>query len=124
LSGAGLRIGEALALRWADVNLSRGEIIVRRSKTEAGERVVVLPRALTEELAEFKARTRFAAPDDYVFGTSRGKQDGRSNVTRRLLRPVVKAANAELAEKSIPTIEALTLHGLRRGLRSFRRRPG
>jgi hypothetical protein len=48
-------------------------------------------------------------------GTNQGKQDGRSNVTRRLLRPVVEAANVELAKPGISTIEALTLHGLRRG---------
>ena len=115
LAVAGLRIGEALALEWRDMNLARSELVVRRSKTEAGERIVVLPRALTEELAEWKARARLSAPGDYVFGTSQGKQDSRSNVTRRLLRPVVEAANVELGEKGIPTIEALTLHGLRRG---------
>jgi integrase len=115
LAVAGLRIGEALALTWADVNLARGELVVRHSKTEAGERVVALPPALLDELKEWKARTRFSAPTDLVFGTSQGKQDSRSNVTRRLLRPVVEKANAQLAETGIPIIEALTLHGLRRG---------
>jgi integrase len=115
LAGAGLRISEALALEWRDVNLARAEIIVRRAKTEAGERVVALAPALLDELKEWKARTRFAAPDDYIFATSQGKRDGRSNVTRRLLRPVVEVANVELEQLGIPTIEALTLHGLRRG---------
>jgi integrase len=50
-----------------------------------------------------------------VFGTSQGKTDGRSNVTRRLLRPVIEAANVELVKLRIMPIEALTLHGLRRG---------
>jgi Phage integrase family len=119
LGVAGLRISEALGLEWRDVNLARGELVVRRSKTEAGERVVVLPPALVEELVEelveWKARSRFPAPTDLVFGTSQGKRDGRSNVTRRLLRPVIEAANAELVKAGITPIEALTLHGLRRG---------
>lgn len=115
LAVAGLRIGEALALRWGDVNLARGELVVRRSKTEAGERVVVLPAALVEVLAEWKTRANFTAPGDYVFATGQGKQDGRSNVTRRLLRPVVERANVELVQAGITPIEALTLHGLRRG---------
>jgi integrase len=115
LAGPGLRISEALALEWRDVNLARAEIVVRRAKTAAGERVVALAPALLDELKEWKARTRFAAPSDYVFATSQGKRDGRSNVTRRLLRPVVEAANVELERLGIPTIEALTLHGLRRG---------
>ena len=33
---AGLRIGEALALRWRDVDLARGTIAVRAAKTDAG----------------------------------------------------------------------------------------
>jgi integrase len=115
LAGAGLRIGEALALEWRDVNLARGELVVRRAKTEAGERIIVLPPALVEELVEWKTRTRFVAPTDLVFCTSQGKKDGRSNVTRRFLRPVVEAANVDLEEAGISTIEALTLHGLRRG---------
>jgi integrase len=115
LAVAGLRISEALGLEWRDVNLARGELVVRRSKTEAGERVVVLPAALVEELVEWKTRSRFSAPTDLVFGTRQGKRDGRSNVTRRLLRPVIEAANAELVKAGITPIEALTLHGLRRG---------
>jgi integrase len=115
LAGPGLRISEALALTWHDVNLARAEIIIRRAKTEAGERTVAVAPALLDELKEWKARTRFAAPSDYVFPTSQGKRDGRSNVTRRLLRPVVEAANRELERLGIPTIDALTLHGLRRG---------
>jgi Phage integrase family len=84
-------------------------------RPRAGERVVVLPSALVEALVEWKARTSFSAPGDYVFATGQGRQDGRSNVTRLLLRPVVEAANVELVQAGITPIEALTLHGLRRG---------
>jgi integrase len=78
LAVADLRIGEALALELRDVNLARGELVIRRSKTEAGERVVVLPPALVMDLVEWKTRTRFSAPTDLVLGTSQGKHDGRS----------------------------------------------
>jgi integrase len=132
LAVGGLRISEALALRWRDVSLARAELVVRRSKTEAGERVVILPPSLVEELVEWKTRTRFSAPTDLVFSTSQGKQDSRSNVTRRLLRPVVEKANVELGKAGISTIDALTLHGcggaqrssLRRLVRPHPRRPG
>jgi integrase len=41
---AGLRIGEALSLRWRDVDLARSTITVRDAKTDAGVRTVnVLP---------------------------------------------------------------------------------
>ena len=35
---AGLRIGEALALRWCDVDLAAGRLGVGESKTDAGRR--------------------------------------------------------------------------------------
>ena len=58
---AGLRRGELQALRWSDLDTARGIIQVRRSwdrvageiepKTEAGRRVVPIPRALATHLA-------------------------------------------------------------------------
>jgi integrase len=41
LAGAGLRIGEALALRWRDVDLGTGTIYVRDAKTAKGVRAGV-----------------------------------------------------------------------------------
>jgi integrase len=37
---AGLRIGEATALRWRDIDLANGRISVSDSKTQAGIRLV------------------------------------------------------------------------------------
>jgi integrase len=42
LTFAGLRIGELLALRWADVDLAAGRLRLARSKTDAGLREVAL----------------------------------------------------------------------------------
>src|SRR5207244_7988918 len=39
----GLRQGEALALRWDEVNLSAGTVKITESKTDAGRRLVGLP---------------------------------------------------------------------------------
>ena len=58
LAGAGLRIGEAVALDWRDVKLGAGTLIVRESKTAAGEgREVDLAVGLREELATWRARS-------------------------------------------------------------------
>ena len=46
LAGAGLRVGEACALDWGDVNLATGTITIQRAKTSAGTgRIIDIPRA-------------------------------------------------------------------------------
>ena len=63
LAGAGLRVGEACALDWRDVNLATGTLTVRESKTEAGSgRTVDLPSGLVQELSEHKAWCVDATP--------------------------------------------------------------
>jgi excisionase family DNA binding protein len=79
LAFAGLRVGELLALRWADVNLASGQIRVRPSKADAGVRTVDVQPELRDELAAWKASTWHAEPGDLVFPTSTGR--GRTTET-------------------------------------------
>jgi integrase len=120
LAGAGLRVGEACALDWRDVNLSTGTLTIGASKTDAGLRTVDLPAGLHEELLELKARSRYTAPSDPVFTTrGRGRQTP-SNVGRRL-KPVIRHANDRLAKLDIePISERVTPHSLRRTYISVR----
>jgi integrase len=111
---AGLRIGEALDLRWRDVNLGAGRLRVTAAKTDAGVRDVVLSPALLETLTEYRARAPFIAPDDYVFATTTGARDGESNVRRRFLAGAVEGASAALAERGEETIGSISPHSLRR----------
>ena len=73
---AGLRIGELCSLRWRDVDLAGGRLRVGEAKTDAGVREVALLPILRDELAAHRAEARYAAPEDYVFATSRGGQQG------------------------------------------------
>ena len=60
----GLRIGEVVALRWADVDFERGEIHIRRSKTTAGVRTLPLIDDVAPALRSRRAhqnRERLAA---------------------------------------------------------------
>ena len=54
---AGLRIGEATALRWRDVDLANGRISVGDAKTEAGIRLVDILPALRDELLSHRQAT-------------------------------------------------------------------
>jgi integrase len=66
LTLAGLRISEALDLRWRNVDLAAGCLRVSNAKTDAGVRQVDLLPALREELSIHKAQTRFGGPDDFI----------------------------------------------------------
>lgn len=77
---AGLRMGEARALRWGDVDFARQTIFVRWNYT-AGERgraksgmvrsVPLIDQAATA-LDRLSRREHFTAPDDLVFGSTVG----------------------------------------------------
>jgi integrase len=112
---SGLRIGEALALRWRDVELAAGRIRVAGSKTDAGARHVDLLPPLRDELAAHKARFGDVPTEALVFGTSSGRPDNRNNARRRIFGRAVERANQRLAEADRdPLPERLTPHSLRR----------
>jgi integrase len=125
MAEAGLRVGEATALDWRDVNLATGTLTVRAAKTAAGAgRHVDLPGGLVEELSVWKARSPSTRPSDPVFvSRSRNGEHARQtprNVQARL-KTAVKAANETLAEAGIePISERVTPHSLRRTYASVR----
>jgi integrase len=112
LTLAGLRISEGLDLRWRDVNLAdrKLRVGVDKAKTDAGRRVVGLTPTLQEVLSEYRTRTGFASPDDFVFPTAHGRKDNPSNVRNRFLAKAVERANGSLAEP----MGHVTPHSLRR----------
>jgi len=65
----GLRLGEALALTWADVDFARGLLLVRQGKTPNARRAIRLPDALVSELRNVRGvglifRTKTGGPLD------------------------------------------------------------
>ncbi len=115
LAFAGLRISEALALRWRDVDLAIGVLRIGTAKTDAGVREVDLLPTLRDELLDHKAKTPFSGPDDYVFPTGSGRRQNPSNVRNRVLARAIKRANENRAKSHLaPLPEGLTPHSLRR----------
>jgi integrase len=120
LAGAGLRIDEALSLRWTNVDLGTGTLHVVDSKTEKGVRDVDLSHELRSELKLWKADARYVEPSDFVVPTSTGRKQSASNLRRRVLAKAVDAANVKLEEVGIAPLGAITFHSLRRTYASLR----
>ncbi|MBI4498824.1 MAG: site-specific integrase [Chloroflexi bacterium] len=112
LLGTGLRFGEALGLRWADVDLSRGVVVVRRAivwagtqatvqrpKTKAGERAVTLPGFILTLLCRMPRPIDLNAPV-FVTETSTTPLPG---TVRKTLQRLCKEAG----------VPFLNVHGLR-----------
>jgi integrase len=58
LAGTGARIDEARHVRWQDINLERGRVYLRGTKSERSDRWLNLPDWLVEQLAARAARLR------------------------------------------------------------------
>jgi len=97
---AGLRLGEALALRWSAIDFGDGFIRVRYQlspqrelvalKTDSGPRDVVLIPQLATMLKTHRLASRYKAPGDFLFPTP----DGRGRDQRSTARGVERALEA------------------------------
>jgi integrase len=97
LAHTGLRISEAIELRWRDLDLSLvPRLRVRRQlrggeavgpKTAAGRRTIPLAAGMADRL-----RVLEGPPDALVFTTTTGRQINRSNLWRDVLRPAGERA--------------------------------
>lgn len=113
LALTGLRIGEALGLRWRRINLEGqpallgNELLpgytlaVRESytlgsygtlKSRSSRRNIPLSSEVWYQLSRLKLAAKFTAPDDPVFAGANGKPLDRHNVSNRWLKVAAKAA--------------------------------
>jgi integrase len=109
---AALRISEALALTWADVDFDHGMISVPGTRTEASCDTVPLLPAHSRELRIHRNRQAakglsFVQQDALVFQTRTGRSPGRRNI----LRAVQTAASA--AGLNPDGTQPIGLHDLR-----------
>jgi integrase len=113
----GLRPGEALGLRWSDIDLDRNRLSVQRTlvreddglrlaepKTATSRRVVVFPSSTGGTLRAHRARqlkARLKAGDEFdgtlnlVFATHLGRPLDYSNLVSQHFKPIVKATGLE-----------------------------
>jgi integrase len=108
LACTGLRISEAIALRWRDLSLdaARPYLRVRRGlvhgrfeppKTRHGKRKVPLSPMMVALLKFWRACIPDAQDEDLVFVSKAGTAIDPDNLRNRVLKPAVKAVGADWA---------------------------
>lgn len=118
LAYTGMRIREALGLRWEDIDFDQGTIRVRWQlakddllrvavKTEAGNRDLPILPALRRRLIAHRLSSPWTRPSDPVFAATSGKPKAYRNV-RRALGQIEDDLGIDLAS-----------HDFRRSLASF-----
>ncbi len=126
VAATGMRISEALGLKWADIDYQNKQINLRRVyvnetvveclKTDDSEAPVPLTNLLAVCLLAWQAETVYAQPSDWVFASKKNK--GRtprsgSILTADYLRPAAIAAGVKLQPG-----QRFGFHNLRHGLAS------
>lgn len=116
LAYTGVRLGEAVALRWGDIDFNGRQLIVQRARsgeietTTKAHRVrhVGLATPAAQALARLAARDDFTGRDEYVFRNRLGRRLDPSAIRRRFKRAASAAG-----------LRPLKLHGLRHGAGSL-----
>ncbi len=103
LAQTGLRIGEAIELRWKDIDLGKRTVKVQRRfyrgrvappKSKYGRRTVKLAPAMAQLLWVRHATTKPDA-EALVWTAEKGARIEQSNLMRRVLKPAARAAGIE-----------------------------
>jgi len=111
LYGCGLRLGEALSLRWCDIDLTEGVITVRRAKNDV-QRLVPMAKEMTRILRLYRDAPDMAMDEnDFLFRGKDGKQRAQnspSDAFNKLLRDLkIKPPRPEKAHSRGPCLHCL-----------------
>lgn len=125
LANTGMRRGEALALRWGDIDHKAARISIRRAADSVQRGVTKTPKngrarvvdadaALLSTLKSFRATKaqislELAKPGAYIFGNGAGELRNPKRITDIWTRRI-EQAHKKLGDDAFPRI---TIHGLR-----------
>jgi integrase len=127
VAATGIRISEAMGLKWEDIDYQNKQInlrrvwvsdtIVEKMKTEDSEAPVPLTDLLAQHLRDWQRETVYGRPSDWVFASmqKKGKAPRSSSVlTWDHLRPAAIAAGVKLKKG-----QRFGFHNFRHGLASW-----
>lgn len=106
LACTGIRIGEAIALQWRDIDLDQATLQVRRTvykgtlgspKSRYGVRTIPLVAPLCSGLRLHRLESGVPSDESPIFATGCGTMHLPSNLARRVMKPAAKAAGVPWA---------------------------
>ena len=99
----GLRASEQWALKWRNLDLPNGAVVVEEridsygeeggTKSAAGDREVPLSDLLVQEIRKHRLASKFGKDDDYVFANAKGRHICHDNLMKRHYKPLLNEAN-------------------------------
>jgi integrase len=106
-ASTGLRQSEIFGLKWSDIGFDLGTMSVTRSvvcgfvgpcKTESSQKPVPLHPLVADALADWKGKSRYRGPDDWIFASPRYR--GRkpfwgAGILRKLIQPAARNAGIQ-----------------------------
>jgi integrase len=113
----GLRSSELRGLRWKDIDFEAGQLHVRQRadrynkigapKSETSVRTVPLDTITLGALREWKLKSRYSKPDDYVFGARNGHVLSQDRALDSLIAAMQSAKLTDKAGKPLYGLHAL-----------------
>jgi len=109
LALTGLRIGEVLGLKWADIDLEKGRLYVRRSmwmgaeqstKSPYSDRGQFIVGTLAKAILMHRALAAYTEPDNFVFSNGAGRPHNPDDLRKRVLYPAMDRAGITRAARS------------------------
>jgi integrase len=114
LIACGMRLGEALALRWSDVDLKTRKLLIRRSRSQVGgphdkdTKTVSSRRELKSgalALGALERRRQVAEKEphqsNFIFCTSVGTVILRENLRRSHFKPLIERAKVDITTREL-----------------------
>jgi len=106
LLASGMRPGEALGLKWTDIDFEKKRVTVNRSltrkkgggyelqepKTARSRRTIPLPATVIGDLRDHKQEQKVVKIDGFVFAAENGEPMSDKNLFRRHFKPLLKEA--------------------------------
>jgi integrase len=124
LAGSGLRIGEALALRWQNVDTGTGSLHVVDAKTPKGIREVHLTTGLREVSSPLWRADALDTLSEGDYVTTLDRPQAQPSNLRRDVLVGRRTGERDVDKAGIAEIGPITFHSLRRSSRAFAARCG